>query len=181
VGFLGVENLLPVLANHGHVDTAYKILLQRGFPGWGYMIDHGATTIWERWDGIRTDGSFNDPAMNSFNHYGLGSVGDFLYRHVGGLGPASPGYASLRIAPQPGGGLTSADSTYETPYGTAVSNWSISAGRLTLHVTVPVSTFAEVMLPTSKPQSVVAPDQAIPAGPATYYLPAGNYTFTAAS
>lgn len=181
VGFLGVENLLPVLVNHGHVDTAYQILLQRGFPGWGYMIDHGATTIWERWDGIRTDGSFNDPGMNSFNHYGLGSVGDFLYRHVGGLGHASPGYASLRIAPRPGGGLTSAGSTYATPFGSAASSWSVSAGQLTLRVTVPVNTSAAVTVPTSRPQSIVAPAQAVPAGPATYHLPAGSYIFTAAS
>ncbi|MFI6566145.1 family 78 glycoside hydrolase catalytic domain [Streptomyces sp. NPDC050534] len=180
VGFLGVENLLPVLAAHGHVQTAYQILLQRGFPGWGYMIDQGATTIWERWDGIRTDGSFNDPGMNSFNHYGLGSVGDFLYRHVGGLGPGSPGYASLRIAPQPGGGLTSASSTYETPFGTARSEWSVSAGQLTLHVTVPTGAHAAVTVPTSQPQSIAAPAQAVPAGAATYYLPAGQYIFTAA-
>ncbi|MEU9385538.1 family 78 glycoside hydrolase catalytic domain, partial [Streptomyces sp. NPDC048279] len=179
VGFLGVENLLPVLADHGHVETAYQVLLQRGFPGWGYMIEHGATTIWERWDGIRTDGSFNDPGMNSFNHYGLGSVGDFLYRQVGGLGPASPGYASLRIAPRPGGGLTSAVSTYDTPYGAAASNWAVSGGRLRLHVTVPVNTSAAVTVPTSRPESVVAPAQAVPAGPATYHLPAGHYTFTA--
>ncbi|MFD7872690.1 family 78 glycoside hydrolase catalytic domain [Streptomyces sp. NPDC059766] len=181
VGFLGVENLLPVLADHGHVDTAYRILLQRGFPGWGYMIDHGATTVWERWDGIRTDGSFNDPGMNSFNHYGLGSVGDFLYRQVGGLAPGSPGYASLRIAPRPGGGLTSANSTYETPYGSASSSWSISAGRLELRVTVPVNTSAAVSVPTSRPQSVVAPPQAVPVGETGYHLPAGTYTFTAAS
>ncbi|MEV7325691.1 family 78 glycoside hydrolase catalytic domain [Streptomyces sp. NPDC093970] len=179
VGFLGVENLLPVLADHGHVDTAYRILLQRSFPGWGYMIDHGATTIWERWDGIRTDGSFNDPGMNSFNHYGLGSVGDFLYRQVGGLGPASPGYASLRIAPRPGGGLTSAVSTYDTPYGSAASNWAVSGGRLRLHVTVPVNTFAAVTVPTSRPESVAAPAEAVPAGPAAYHLPSGHYTFTA--
>ncbi|MFL6119523.1 family 78 glycoside hydrolase catalytic domain, partial [Actinophytocola sp.] len=83
------------LADHGHVDTAYQILLQPDFPGWGYMVNRGATTIWERWDGIEPDGSFNKPEMNSFNHYGLGSVGDFLYRRVGGLGPASPGYGSL--------------------------------------------------------------------------------------
>ncbi|WP_345523409.1 alpha-L-rhamnosidase C-terminal domain-containing protein [Streptomyces echinatus] len=106
-------------------------------PAGGYMIDHGATTIWERWDGIRADGSFNDPGMNSFNHYGLGSVGDFLYRQVGGLGPARPGYAALRVAPRPGGGLTSAESTYETPYGEAASAWSVSGNRLTLRVTVP--------------------------------------------
>ncbi|MFB7248428.1 family 78 glycoside hydrolase catalytic domain [Streptomyces populi] len=181
VGFLGVENLLPVLADHGHLDTAYRILLQRGFPGWGYMIDHGATTIWERWDGIRTDGSFNDPGMNSFNHYGLGSVGDFLYRQIGGLGPASPGYASLRVAPRPGGGLTSADTTYDTPFGSASSGWSVSGGRLELRVTVPVNTYAAVTVPTSRPQSIVAPAQAVPAGPASFHLPAGSYTFTAAS
>ncbi|MFB7338357.1 family 78 glycoside hydrolase catalytic domain [Streptomyces adustus] len=181
VGFLGVENLLPVLADHGHVDTAYRILLQRGFPGWGYMIDHGATTVWERWDGIRTDGSFNDPGMNSFNHYGLGSVGDFLYRQVGGLGPGSPGYASLRVAPRPGGGLTSAESTYDTPFGSASSSWSVSAGRLELRVTVPVNTCAAVTVPTSRPQSIVAPPQAVPVGETGYHLPAGTYTFTAAS
>ncbi|MFD9435766.1 family 78 glycoside hydrolase catalytic domain [Streptomyces sp. NPDC060002] len=181
VGFLGVENLLPVLADHGHVETAYRILLQRGFPGWGYMIDHGATTIWERWDGIRADGSFNDPGMNSFNHYGLGSVGDFLYRQVGGLSPSSPGYASLRIAPRPGGGLTSAVSTYATPYGSAASSWSVSSGQLRLRVTVPVNTFAAVTVPTPRPESVVAPSQAVPTGPASYHLPAGSYTFTAAA
>lgn len=181
VGFLGVENLLPVLADHGHVDTAYQILSQRGFPGWGYMIERGATTIWERWDGIRTDGSFNDPGMNSFNHYGLGSVGDFLYRSVGGLGPGSPGYASLRVAPRPGGGLTSAESTYDTPFGSAASRWSISGGRLELRVTVPVNTFATVTVPTSRPESIVAPAQAVPAGVASYHLPAGSYTFAAAN
>ncbi|WP_432980572.1 family 78 glycoside hydrolase catalytic domain [Dactylosporangium sp. CA-233914] len=179
VGFLGVENLLPVLASNGHADAAYTILMQPGFPGWGYMIGSGATTIWERWDGIRTDGSFNDPGMNSFNHYGLGSVGDFLYRQVGGLGPASPGYGSLLIAPQPGGGLTSAKSSYETPYGAAVSDWSISGGTLTLRVTVPAGATATVKVPTSNPSSIAAPAQAVPSAPATYYLPSGSYTFTA--
>ncbi|MEV4132530.1 family 78 glycoside hydrolase catalytic domain [Dactylosporangium sp. NPDC049742] len=179
VGFLGVENLLPVLVDTGHADTAYQILLQPGFPGWGYMNSRGATTIWERWDGIRTDGSFQDPGMNSFNHYGLGSVGDFLYRQVGGLGPASPGYASLLIAPQPGGGLTSAKSSYETPYGLAVSDWSVSAGTLTLRVTIPAGTSATVRVPTSAPGSILAPGQAVPSGTGTFLLPAGSYTFTA--
>jgi alpha-L-rhamnosidase len=179
VGFLGVENLLPVLVDTGNAATAYQILLQPGFPGWGYMNSRGATTIWERWDGIRTDGSFQDPGMNSFNHYGLGSVGDFLYRKVGGLGPASPGYASLLIAPQPGGGLTSAKSSYETPYGLAVSDWSISAGALTLRVTVPAGASATVRVPTSQPASILAPSQAVPSGSGTFLLPAGSYTFTA--
>ncbi|GAB3164697.1 family 78 glycoside hydrolase catalytic domain [Amycolatopsis stemonae] len=179
VGFLGVENLLPVLAAHGHADTAYQVLLQPDFPGWGYMIGHGATTIWERWDGIKPDGSFNDPGMNSFNHYGLGSVGDFLYRSVGGLSPSSPGYASLLVAPRPGGGLTSAKSSYETPYGGAVSDWSVSGGKLTLRVTVPPGSSATVQVPTSQPGSVVAPAEAVPSSSGSYFVPAGSYVFTA--
>jgi alpha-L-rhamnosidase len=179
VGFLGVENLLPVLAAHGHADVAYQVLLQPGFPGWGYMIGRGATTIWERWDGIKPDGSFNDPGMNSFNHYGLGSVGDFLYRSVGGLSPAAPGYAALSVAPQPGGGLTSAKSSYETPYGGAVSDWSISGGTLTLRVTVPAGASATVKVPTAQPGAVTAPAQAVPSAAGTYFVPAGSYVFTA--
>jgi alpha-L-rhamnosidase len=179
VGFLGVENLLPVLADHGHADIAYQVLLQPGFPGWGYMIGKGATTIWERWDGIRTDGSFNDPGMNSFNHYGLGSVGDFLYRQVGGLSPAGPAYSSLRVAPRPGGGLTSAKSAYETPYGASTSDWSISGGTLTLRVTIPAGTSATVKVPTAQPNAVTAPAEAVPTAPGTFFLPAGSYVFTA--
>jgi alpha-L-rhamnosidase len=183
VGFLGVENLLPVLADHGHADTAYQILLQSSFPGWGYMIANGATTIWERWDGIKTDGTFNDPGMNSFNHYGLGSVGDFLYREVGGLGPASPGYQSLLIAPKPGGGLTSAKSTLNTPYGAATSDWSMSGSTLTLRVTVPPGTSATVRVPASSAAAVTAPAEAVPfgyaSGVASFVVPAGSYVFTA--
>jgi alpha-L-rhamnosidase len=159
--------------------VAYQVLLQPGFPGWGYMIGHGATTIWERWDGIKPDGSFNDPGMNSFNHYGLGSVGDFLYREVGGLAPAAPGYAALTVAPRPGGGLTSAKSTYETPYGGAVSDWSIAGGTLTLRVTVPAGSSATVRVPTAQPAAITAPAQAVPSAPGSYFVPAGSYVFTA--
>ncbi|GAA3585551.1 family 78 glycoside hydrolase catalytic domain [Amycolatopsis ultiminotia] len=179
VGFLGVENLLPVLADHGHAGVAYQVLKQPDFPGWGYQLGNGATTIWERWDGIKTDGSFNDPAMNSFNHYGLGSVGDFLYRQVGGLSPAAPGYSEQLVAPKPGGGLTSAKSTYETPYGASASDWSIAGGELTLRVSVPAGTSATVQVPTSRPDEITAPPEAVQSAPGSYYLPAGSYVFRA--
>jgi alpha-L-rhamnosidase len=143
------------------------------------MISRGATTIWERWDGIKTDGTFQDPGMNSFNHYGLGSVGDFLYRYVAGLAPAAPGYQALLIAPRTGGGLTSAAATYQTPCGTARSSWSIASGTVTLQVTVPANVTATVVVPTSRPASVTAPAEAVPTASATYDLPAGAYTFTA--
>ena len=174
VGFLGVENLLPVLADHGHVDTAYQILLQPDFPGWGYMQSRGATTIWERWDGIRPDGSFNDPGMNSFNHYGLGSVGDFLYRQVGGLGPASPGYGSLLIAPQPGGGLTSASATYETPYGNARSDWSHIGRTADAAGDGPDGHVGDREGAGHGPSY---PPEAVPTD-GGFYVPAGSYVFT---
>ncbi|GAA0904076.1 family 78 glycoside hydrolase catalytic domain [Virgisporangium ochraceum] len=176
VGFLGVENLLPVLADNGHAATAYQILLQPGFPGWGYMNSRGATTIWERWDGIRPDGSFNDPGMNSFNHYGMGSVGDFLYRRVGGVEAAAPGYSALRIAPLVGGGLTSAAARFETPHGLAVSDWAVSGGVVTLRVSVPAGVAATVTVPGSG--NVTAPAQAVPMGARTYHVGSGAYTFT---
>ena len=175
VGFMGVENLLPVLADHGHADTAYRILQQPDYPGWGYMIGRGATTIWERWDGIRTDGSLQDPGMNSFNHYGLGSVGDWLYRSVGGLAPAAPGYQQLLINPTPGGTLTSASTSLQTGYGPASSSWSRSGSTLTLKVVVPPNTTATVRLAGS----VSAPAEAVPQGAGSYALPSGSYTFVA--
>jgi alpha-L-rhamnosidase len=176
VGFMGVENLLPVLAEHGHADTAYQVLQQPGYPGWGYMNSRGATTIWERWDGIRTDGSLQDPGMNSFNHYGLGSVGDWLYRTVGGVAPQSPGYQRILIAPRPGGTLTTATSDLTTAYGRTASAWSRSGGTLTLSVTIPPNTTATVRVPGA---AVTPPAQAVSLGGSSYALPSGSYTFTA--
>ncbi|GAA2541706.1 family 78 glycoside hydrolase catalytic domain [Winogradskya consettensis] len=183
VGFMGVENLLPVLADHGHLDTAYQILQQPDYPGWGYMNSRGATTIWERWDGIRPDGTLQDPGMNSFNHYGLGSVGDWLYRTVGGIAPATPGYQQLTLAPRPGGSLTQATTSLTTSYGQTRTQWSRSGTTLTLKVTVPPNTTATVQVPASSAAAVTAPPEAVAqgysSGTASYSLGSGTYTFTA--
>jgi alpha-L-rhamnosidase len=172
---MGVENLLPVLAEHGHLATAYQILQQPGYPGWGYMNSRGATTIWERWDGIRTDGSLQDVGMNSFNHYGLGSVGDWLYRSVGGVAPAAPGYSKLLIAPRPGGTLTSASTDFTSAYGPARSAWTRTGTTLTLQVVVPAGTTATVRVPGTV---LTTPLEAVPQGTGSYALPSGGYTFT---
>ena len=97
-----------MLQDGGRADVAYKLLTQDTYPSWGYMLARGGTTIWERWDGIRPDGSLQDAGMNSFNHYGLGSIGDWLYDEVGGLAPAEPGYSELRVQPSTGAELSSA-------------------------------------------------------------------------
>jgi len=149
-GFLGTPYLLHVLGATGHLATAFQLLTQRTYPSWLYPITRGATTMWERWDGIRPDSSFEDPGMNSFNHYAFGAVGDWMYQNIGGIDvdPAAPGYRRSRIAPRPGAGLTSASASLETAYGTLQSAWKLDGGgqRFVLEVTVPANTSAEVTL-----------------------------------
>ncbi len=148
-GFLGTPNLLDALTNTGHLDVAYGLLLQRTYPSWLYPITRGATTMWERWDGIEPDGTFEDPSMNSFNHYAFGAVGDWMYRTIGGIDvdPAAPGYAHSFIAPRPGGGLTSARISIATRYGMLASSWRLEGGTFTLDVTVPPNSWSTVTLP----------------------------------
>ena len=147
-GFLGTPYLLHVLGATGHVGLAFALLTQRTYPSWLYPITRGATTMWERWDGIRPDSSFEDPGMNSFNHYAFGAVGDWMYRNIGGIDVDSGavGYRRSRIAPRPGAGLTSASASLETGYGTLKSAWRLEGPRFVLDVTVPANTSAEVTL-----------------------------------
>jgi alpha-L-rhamnosidase len=158
-GFLGTPQLLPVLSATGHLDVAYALLMQQSYPSWLYPITRGATTMWERWDGIRPDSTFEDAGMNSFNHYAFGAVGDWMYGTIAGirLDPAAPGAKHVWIAPRPGGGLTRAKASLETPYGTLVSSWRLDSGggRFMLTVTVPPNTTADVTLPgTTVPVTV---------------------------
>ncbi|MBI0382736.1 family 78 glycoside hydrolase catalytic domain, partial [Streptomyces albiflaviniger] len=116
-GFLGTPRLLPTLTETGHTDVAYRLLHQRTFPSWGYQIDRGATTMWERWDSIKPDGSFQDVGMNSFNHYAYGSVGEWMYQNITGIAPAAPGFREIVIRPRPGGEVRSAEGRYDSLYG----------------------------------------------------------------
>ena len=147
-GFLGTPHILHVLGATGHVGLAFALLTQRTYPSWLYPITRGATTMWERWDGIRPDSSFEDPGMNSFNHYAFGAVGDWMYQNIGGIDvdPAAPGYRRSRIAPRPGAGLTSARASLETVYGTLSSAWRLNQQGFELDVTIPANTSAEITL-----------------------------------
>jgi hypothetical protein len=146
-GFLGVDGLLPALSAVGRTDVAYRLLQNEDYPSWGYEIGKGATTIWERWNSIMPDGSFGPIEMNSFNHYAYGAAGEWMYRTLAGVGALEPGYKSVLIAPQPGGGITHANYSHETRYGTIVSNWAQADGGLTLDVSVPANTTATVRIP----------------------------------
>jgi len=150
-GFVGTPYLCHVLSRFGHTDLAYELLNQESFPSWLYPVKMGATTIWERWDGIKPDGSFQDAGMNSFNHYAYGAIGDWLYRVSAGLDTAltGPGYKHITVRPQPGGGLTHVRAALQTPYGKAVSAWQLTGADFRLQVTVPANTRATVYIPAS--------------------------------
>ena len=113
-----------------------ELLLNETFPSWGYSIRHGATTIWERWDGWTEDAGFQTPMMNSFNHYSLGSVGQWLYEHVAGIRAGAPGYAHVVIAPEPGG-LEWARAVHRSVRGPITSAWQQDRERFELEVEIP--------------------------------------------
>lgn len=142
-GFLATPYLLPVLADTGHLDVAYELLLQDGEPGWLVMVDRGSTTVWEHWNGVDADGVPHE----SLNHYSKGAVVSFLHRYTAGIEPVEPAYRRFRVRPRPGGGLTSAEAAHESPYGRIASAWRIDDGVLSLTVVVPAGTQAEVVLP----------------------------------
>jgi alpha-L-rhamnosidase len=150
-GFLGTPYICHVLTRFGHNDVAYDLLMQESYPSWLYPVKMGATTIWERWDGIKPDGSFQTPDMNSYNHYAYGAIGDWMYRTITGINSVAeaPGYKSIIIAPKPGGKLTHASAELETVYGTVKSAWVIENHLLKLDVTVPANTRAKIVLADS--------------------------------
>ncbi|MEY3050772.1 MAG: hypothetical protein RLY31_557 [Bacteroidota bacterium] len=151
-GFLGTPYLCHVLTRFGRTDVAYELLLQEDYPSWLYPVRMGATTIWERWDGIKPDSSFQTPGMNSFNHYAYGAIGDWMYRHIAGidlLPGEGVGYRHALVKPLVGGGLTHAAATLRTPYGNLSTEWRISTERtFTLAVAIPPNTRATVSIPT---------------------------------
>ncbi|WP_328862263.1 alpha-L-rhamnosidase [Streptomyces sp. NBC_00306] len=153
-GFLGTPRLLPVLTDTGHTDVAHRLLHQRTFPSWGYQIDRGATTMWERWDSIKPDGGFQTPEMNSFNHYAYGSVGEWMYANIAGIAPGRAGYRQIVVRPRPGGEVTSARATFASLYGPVSTHWQQRPGGFTLSCSVPPNTTAEVWIPTNDPARV---------------------------
>lgn len=155
-GFIGISFLNPVLTLTGHADVAYRLLLQETYPSWLYPVKHGATTIWERWNGWTHESGFFNPSMNSFNHYSLGSVGEWLYRHVAGieLDPAFPGYERFVLKPYLGAGLDWAWASYGTMHGEIRSAWRREGGAFRWEIVVPPNTTASVNLPAASAAEV---------------------------
>jgi len=191
-GFVGVSYLLPVLTAADRTQTAYRLLMQDTFPSWLFSVKHGATTIWERWDGWTPEKGFQDPGMNSFNHYSLGSCGEWLFDSVAGIDQAkdSVGFDRVVIRPRVDGPLSSATATFASMHGPIVSAWKVADGAVTLDVTIPANATAEVYVPTSDPAKVTESGKAAAsadgvrflrqeAGAAVYAVGSGQYHFRA--
>ena len=148
-GFLGTPYLTHVLTRFGYTDVAYRLLLQESYPSWLYPVKMGATTIWERWDGIKPDSTFQTPSMNSFNHYAYGAIGDWMYRIVAGLDtdPLQPGYKHITIRPHLQPDLEMARADLKSYYGEVTSRWRQNGGVIVFEVKIPVNTRATIYLP----------------------------------
>ncbi len=188
-GFLGTPYLLAALVDTGHADVAYRLLLNTAYPSWGYLVEHGATTMWERWNG---DQMRNDPSMNSYNHYAYGAVADWIYRYAAGIDaiPDDAGFHTIHLHPNFDARLRSVDLSYASSYGAVRSLWTVKAGHVTWTVTVPANTKAELALSPPVADTLILDGAPVNASESlkivsgageekTFQLPSGTYTFQA--
>jgi alpha-L-rhamnosidase len=175
-GFLGTPYLCHVLSRFGYDDVAYKLLLQESYPSWLYPVKMGATTIWERWDGIKPDSTFQTPGMNSFNHYAYGAIGDWMYRVAAGIDTKenAPGYKEVVIKPHIGGTFTSMSAELQTLYGAVSSTWNVNDKSISLDVKVPVNTRATLLIPTESADKITEGN--LPLSKSTTVKVKGNIT-----
>ncbi|CAM1501510.1 Fc.00g034940.m01.CDS01 [Cosmosporella sp. VM-42] len=146
-GFAGTPIILEVLADHGMLNLAYRMLQERDEPSWLYPVGMGATTIWERWNSMLPDGTINPGQMTSFNHYALGSVCAFLHKVVGGLSQTEPGWKTALVKPRPGGTIRHATTSFDSPYGLYEVSWKCEGKKMVTNVKVPPNCEARVVLP----------------------------------
>ncbi|MFE7845288.1 family 78 glycoside hydrolase catalytic domain [Microbacterium sp. NPDC057407] len=148
-GIITTSLLLTALTRAGRTATAYQLLEARDFPSWLYLVEQGATTMWERWDGWTATGGFQNPEMNSFNHYALGGIGRWIFETVGGIQQteSSRGYGQLLITPEPGGTLSSSRARFMSRRGQIATSWNLNGSVFSLEVEVPPTSTATIMLP----------------------------------
>ncbi|MEX0332599.1 MAG: family 78 glycoside hydrolase catalytic domain [Puniceicoccaceae bacterium] len=190
-GFIGIRFLNPILTDYGHADLAYELLLKDDYPSWLYPVRHGATTIWERWNAWTEEDGFLDAHMNSFNHYSLGSIGEWLYSHVAGINykPNEPGFQTFILKPHPHPSLQWAEGEYTSPYGRIRSHWRyVEDTLLEWSVEIPANSSADVCFPWGTAELITESGQPLKDdaegkvteqadGGLTVHLPSGHYTF----
>jgi len=189
-GFIGTKDLMLVLNKIDRNDVAYRLLHNTSFPSWGFSIQNGATSIWERWNGWTPEKGFFNPAMNSFAHYSFGAVAQWMFEVIGGIKSDGPGFDHMVIRPIPGGKLTWANVSYRSRHGLIESRWKITHGKLTMDVKIPANTTAEIHIPNSEAEQVTESGRPIESaqgveflrsegGAAVFEVESGKYTFAA--
>jgi alpha-L-rhamnosidase len=182
-GFLGTPYLLEELTKAGHADLAYKLLLNTQYPSWGYLIEHGATTMWERWNG---DQMKDDPSMNSYNHYAYGAVADWIYRYAAGVdaAPADAGFHTIVLHPVFDARMGSIAFDYDSAYGPIHSDWTVTGKAAAWHVSIPANTTGWLATDTARYKldgAALNDNQQIKTstrdGQSGFELPAGSYDF----
>jgi alpha-L-rhamnosidase len=188
-GFLGTPYLLESLSDTGHADVAYRLLLNTDYPSWGYLVDKGATTMWERWNG---DKMLGEPGMNSYNHYAYGAVADWIYRRAAGIDTeeSDAGFHTIVLRPNFDARLGSVDFSYESAYGTVKSSWIVSGQSASWTVTIPANTHGELPLTPDQATRFRINGQSLAQNQTlrvkkerpepVYELPAGTLTFEVA-
>jgi alpha-L-rhamnosidase len=192
-GFHSTHHAMIQMTDAGHADVAYRLVNNTTFPSWGYSIQNGSTTIWERWDGYVKGRGFQDPGMNSLNHWALGSVGEWMMRTIVGINPdpATPGWGHFELRPVPGGGLTYAKGSFHSPRGMIKSAWRVDPEATVYDVTVPANTTATLYLVAVAPGQIhegnvpveqahgvkLLPDAGGSGGVFALRLGAGTYSF----
>ena len=188
VGFLGIPILLPTLTDIGRSDLAYRILQNTTYPSWGYSINQGATTIWERWNSYSKDKGFGDVKMNSFNHYSLGACGEWMFRSVLGIETDGSGFKKIIMKPEIGHGITWAKGHYDSINGRISSDWKLDGDELHWTITVPPNTTATVYVPAEALDAVTESGKPVSEaqgvaflrvqdGRAVFELGSGKYSF----
>lgn len=172
-GFVGTKDLMTCLTKVGLSDVAYRLFHNKTFPSWGFSVVQGATSVWERWDGLDTNPDGSVRLRGSLAHYAYGAVAEWMYRTIGGIEPLEPGYRRVRIHPQPGGKIRWAKTRYESIRGEIQTDWRVQDQRMTLKVTVPPAMTAELVLPTDHPSHIKEAKESI--------QPDGNIRFVRSS
>ena len=191
-GFLGIPILLPTLTDMGRSDIAYRMIQNTTYPSWGYSIEQGATTIWERWNSYSKDKGFGDVKMNSFNHYSLGACGEWMFRSMLGIETDGAGFKKITMKPELGEGITWAKGHYDSIQGRISSDWKIENKTFHWNITVPANTTATVYLPAKDAVAVTESGKAVSQAEgveflrmekdrAVYQVSAGSYGFVSPS
>lgn len=152
-GFLGTKHVMLALSKHGFHDVSYKLFQQKEYPSWGYSVENGSTSIWERWDSFTKDDSKNaniNAAMNSFSHYAFGSVAEWMFQYAAGIDTETYGYKNIIIKPAINHEMKFINGSTKTINGSITSNWEIKGDQLNMTIEIPVNTTARVYIPSSK-------------------------------